>query len=197
MLENPFQTPVQTHLDRMVEMRLSYAVNRDSNNETARLFAVSRMEIYGAMGGLAVTAIIAVCAFFAVTPSTGFMVPLPWSIGIAIVFATAAGLLFRNKRTRALAKIRNSILHQSGVRTVTITADRLTVNINGDNAEWPMDQVRYLDRKRGKTGRCKQTLLQLSANLPLAIPDNCVFENVERDRFLRLLKQRCRNVCVF
>lgn len=203
MSDNPYQSPVDSLVDRDAEVFLSYPVDRKTLAQEADLYVTSRLEIIGAVFGLALLFVF--CAIATVLQQQGS----PWWVRLrdsgalvaglgmmAVVIACVAPFVRKRMRRHVLAQTAGNALSEVGVRTLTVSVDKMSLEINGRQMQWPMKEVRYIDRK-SKFRSIRHTILRLDKRLPLAIPDTADFDNVRREEFLRFLKQRCGNVCLF
>lgn len=185
-------------IDPNLVMRVSYPVDQTAIDRGLRLYSVSRLELYGAIGGLFILFLIAVAS-----SNPGFAELFRPSRQVTFVSVLALGVLFvsgwflkKAVYLHANRQTKNTILGQIGTREITVTPAELTLQINGQTARWPMRHVRFIDRKSwSRFG--KQTILNLGPKLPLTIPDSGEFKNVSPTQFLKLLKRRCGNVCIF
>lgn len=201
MSKNPYAPPTAGEVPSDAPLHVSYPVDRNAISDSARLYAISRLELIGAMGGIVPLLIIAVTSLIMdqVDPTWAPAIDRLAGFGLAFFFGCVFGgrMIRQNILRHAIAQIDNSILSQTGRREVTITPEFLTLRVNDQVSRWSMRDVRYLDRKTKRLRAGKQTILQLAPHLPLAIPDDGVFQGITRTEFLKRVKRRCSNICVF
>ena len=203
MPANPYQSPTELRADTDAEMFLRYPVDRKRLAQEAKLYLTSRLEIIGALSGLALLFVFCIAATLLQHQRAVWWMELRDSGGLmfglavlAVTVAVVVPFIRRRMRKRILARTHGTVLDEVGVRTLTVSTDRLMLEINGRQWQLPMKDVHFIDRK-SKFRAIRHTVLRLNKRLPLAIPDTAEFANVHRDEFLRQLKKRCGNVCLF